>query len=119
MLAKYTLTLTVTYSGDDAEGGRHELESLVSFAADNGLMSGDLAFTTILDYDYKVEGGVIKPKEYEMSDGGAIEVPDDDGTIRRRDVHGNVEEVRRIGDDNWEEWAELFGATENDFKEQE
>lgn len=51
----------------------------------------------------------------ELSDGGFIEEPDSNGTIRRRDKDGNCEEARYIGDDGWDEWADLFDVTEANF----
>lgn len=47
-------------------------------------------------------------EDIELSDGGVIEAPDDDGTVRRRDVHGNCEEVRKYGEEGWAEWYALF-----------
>jgi len=61
----------------------------------------------------------MRTEEIEMDDGGAIEPPDVMGDIRRRDAHGNCEEIRRIGDPDWYEWAELFGVTAADFEDEE
>ncbi len=46
--------------------------------------------------------------EIEHSDCGCNAYPEDNVTIRRRDVHGNTEEVRRPEDEGWQEWADLF-----------
>lgn len=57
-------------------------------------------------------------QEIELNDGGAIEHVGD-GELRRCDVHGNTEEIRRVGDENWQEWADLFGLKAEDFQEEE
>lgn len=49
-------------------------------------------------------------REYELADGGCLEAPDagDNMKIRRRDLHGNLEEWREPGDEGYEEWRSLF-----------
>ncbi len=44
----------------------------------------------------------------ELGDGGCLEYETEDGTLRRRDQHGNTEDVRRPGDEGYDNLLALF-----------
>lgn len=86
-----------------AEDGPVVYDSLSDLQAD--VRDGALK----LDVDESEPQPVLRSAEgIELSDGGVIEFPDSDGAIRRRDVHGNCEEVRRPGDEDYNDWACMF-----------
>lgn len=64
-------------------------------------------------YEPKSDDLGLKYEDIELSDGGCIEHPHEDGTIRRRGVHGKVEEIRQPGhsdyDRYYDAWARYFG----------
>jgi len=56
MRTKATLTLNVIFQGEDATAStcKLQLEDLVRFAANRGLLTGDLSMVTD-DFDYEVK----------------------------------------------------------------
>lgn len=49
-----------------------------------------------------------KYEDIELSDGGVIEAPDSEGAIRRRDIHGNLEDVKRPEDADYKNLSQYF-----------
>jgi hypothetical protein len=69
-----------------------------------GERDGTDTFEILEKPKFKVGSSII------LSDNGEIEWPDDDGNIRRVDKDGNTEEIRRPGDDDYNDWLDLFPA---------
>ena len=70
----------------------------------------DMVQEAVFGDDIENDKSTFSDVGVELSDGGYIAFPEVDceGTIRRRDSNGNCEEVRRVGDTDYDEWRDLF-----------
>jgi len=106
---KLRLTIEVEYESNGVSDValKDMLDHIPSHAAGTGQFTLDTP-AEVSDWTHKIE--IVQDENtFQFSDGSYLEYPDDDGSIRRRDKDGNCEDVRRPGDDDWDEWAQIFG----------
>jgi sulfite reductase alpha subunit-like flavoprotein len=60
--------------------------------------------------------GTLTDEGFEYDNGDIAYEPDDEGAIQVRDIDGDSLGIYHMGDDEkWDELAELFGLTVDDF----
>jgi len=95
--------------------GLGDAEASADLADENQMNDPDDALAlhigdaVVVSTQNRKDGPQLSDDGIELSDGGLIEWPNSDGTIRRKDKDGSTEEVRNPGDEGYAEWKQLFG----------